>query len=61
LGVYTAATFRLGTTLHLGFFGDVSTILTAALAGMWAVVTAKTVAGGWTGQLFVSPCIARPN
>lgn len=29
LGVYTVATFRLGTALHLAFFGYVGTVLTA--------------------------------
>ena len=57
LGVYTAATYRLGTTLHLAFFGYVGTILTAALALMWLVVAARTWAGAWKGHLFVSPCI----
>ena len=58
LGVYTVATFKLGTTLQLGFFGIVGTVLTIALAAMWLLVGAKTVAGGWRGNLFVSPCIA---
>ncbi len=61
LGVYTVATFKLGTTLQLGFFGIVGTVLTVALAAMWLLVGAKTVAGGWRGNLFVSPCIATPN
>ena len=61
LGVYTVATFRLGTTLNLGFFGIVGTVLTVALAAMWLLVGAKTLAGAWRGNLFVSPCIATPN
>ena len=61
LGVYTVATFRLGTTLNLGFFGIVGTVLTIALAAMWLLVGAKTLAGAWRGNLFVSPCIATPN
>jgi C4-dicarboxylate transporter/malic acid transport protein len=61
LGVYTIATFKLGTTLQLGFFGIVGTVLTIALAAMWLLVGAKTVAGGWRGNLFVSPCIAQAN
>ena len=60
-GVYTVATFKLGTTLQLGFFGIVGTVLTVALAAMWLLVGAKTVAGGWRGNLFVSPCIAQAN
>jgi tellurite resistance protein TehA-like permease len=61
LGVYTVATFRLGTTFDLAFFGIVGTVLTLALALMWIVVAAKTLAGAWKGHLFVSPCIATPN
>ena len=61
LGVYTVATFKLGTTLHLGIFGVMGTVLTIALAAMWLLVGAQTVAGGWRGNLFVSPCIATPN
>jgi C4-dicarboxylate transporter/malic acid transport protein len=61
LGVYTVATFRLGTTFDLAFFGIVGTVLTLALAMMWVVVAAKTLAGAWKGHLFVSPCIATPN
>lgn len=60
LGVYTVATFRLGTTLNLAFFGIFGTILTVALAAMWLLVGGKTLAGGWKGHLFVSPCIATP-
>jgi C4-dicarboxylate transporter/malic acid transport protein len=58
LGVYTLATFRLGTTLHLSLFGVCGIVLTAVLAIMWLIVAAKTVQGGWRGHLFVSPCIA---
>jgi C4-dicarboxylate transporter/malic acid transport protein len=61
LGVYTVATFRLGATLQLGFFGIVGAVLTLALAVMWLLVGAKTLAGGWKGHLFVSPCIAQLN
>ncbi len=45
----------------LAFFGIVGTVLTLALAMMWVVVAAKTLAGAWKGHLFVSPCIATPN
>ena len=61
LGVYAVATFRLGTTLHLGFFGIVGAVLTVTLAAMWLLVAMKTLAGAWQGNLFVSPCIATPN
>jgi tellurite resistance protein TehA-like permease len=61
LGVYTVATFRLGTTLNLVFFDVAGTVLTIALGAMWLLVGAKTVAGAWRGNLFVSPCIAATN
>jgi hypothetical protein len=37
------------------------TVLTMALAAMWLLVGAKTLAGAWAGRLFVSPCIATPR
>jgi len=61
LGVYALATLRLGTTLHLGFFTVAGSVLTLALAAMWTVVMARTLHGGWRGNLFVSPCIASVN
>lgn len=61
LGVYTLATLRLGTTLHLTFFTVVGSALVVALAAMWGLVAARTLHGGWKGHLFVSPCIAGLN
>ena len=61
LGVYTVATLRLGTTLHLSFFTQLGAILAAALAAMWVIVMSRTLHGGWKGHLFVSPCIASVN
>ncbi len=61
LGVYTLATLRLGTTLHLAAFTAAGCGLAAGLAAMWSVVMARTLEGGWRGHLFVSPCIASPN
>jgi C4-dicarboxylate transporter/malic acid transport protein len=61
LGVYTVATLRLATTLHVSVFGFFGMFLAAALAAMWAVVMARTLHGGWKGHLFVSPCIATAN
>jgi C4-dicarboxylate transporter/malic acid transport protein len=58
LGVYTVASFKLGTTLHLAFFGGVGALLTIALFAMWLLVASKTLAGAWSGRLFHSPCIA---
>jgi tellurite resistance protein TehA-like permease len=63
LGVYTVATFRLGTTLHLVFFGVTGTVLTVALAAMWLLVGAKTLSGpglaGYSSRP-VSPPRAEP-
>jgi len=68
LGIYTVVTFKLGSPLQFGFFGIFGTILTVALAGMWLLVGANTVAGGWRlaaggwrGTPFASPSIATPN
>ena len=61
LGVYTAATYRLGSMLDLAFFGYIGTILTIALTCMWLVVAGRTLAGAWAGHLFTSPCIAAPD
>lgn len=46
LGVYTVATLRLATTLHVSVFGFFGMFLAAALAAMWAVVMARTLHGG---------------
>ena len=61
LGVYTVATLRLGTTLHLSLFTQLGAILAVALAAMWVIVMSRTLHGGWKGHLFVSPCIASVN
>ncbi len=61
LGVYTVATLKLGTTLHLTLFTAIGAILATALAAMWVIVMSRTLHGGWKGHLFVSPCIANAN
>lgn len=58
LGVYSLATLKLASTLHLGFFSIVGCVLVAALALMWLIVAKRTVQGAYRGELFVSPCIA---
>jgi len=58
LGVYSLATLKLGSTLHLGFFSVFGAVLVAALAVMWLIVGKRTLQGAWRGELFVSPCIA---
>lgn len=61
LGVYSLATLRLGVVLDLRAFSMIGTGLVAVLAIMWGFVAAKTLRGGWRGDLFVAPCIASPN
>lgn len=61
LGVYAVTTLRLGATLHLNFFEILGTALVVLLAIMWSIVFAKTLAGAYRGNLFVSPCIASLN
>ncbi|CRM61694.1 TDT family transporter [Pseudomonas sp. 25 R 14] len=58
LGVYALTTLKLGSTLHLAFFSVTGSVLVAALALMWLVVSKRTVQGAYKGELFVSPCIA---
>lgn len=58
LGVYSLATLKLGSTLHLRFFSVFGAVLVAALAVMWLIVAKRTVQGAYKGELFVSPCIA---
>lgn len=58
LGVYAVTTLRLGSILHFAFFNVVGTALVLLLVVMWIIVAAKTLAGAYRGNLFVSPCIA---
>ncbi|RBP10551.1 C4-dicarboxylate transporter/malic acid transport protein [Roseiarcus fermentans] len=58
LGVYTAATLRLGASLDLAFFAVAGALLAVILAGAWTMVAALTIHGAWKGHLFVSPCLA---
>jgi len=58
LGVYSLATLKLGSTLHLGFFSGFGLVLVALLAVLWLIVGSKTLRGAYKGELFVSPCLA---
>ena len=58
LGVYSLATLRLGSVLHLSFFDVAGCVLVMLLALMWLIVGTRTVQGAYRGELFVSPCIA---
>lgn len=59
LGVYAAATLKLGGTLGFAPFAAFGTVLAAALAAIWLLVAGRTLRGGWKGDLFFSPCIAK--
>ncbi|GAB6403733.1 TDT family transporter [Pseudomonas sp. MHK4] len=58
LGVYSLATLKLASTLHLTFFSVFGCVLVSLLIVMWLIVARRTVQGAWRGELFVSPCIA---
>ena len=57
LGVYAVTTLKLGSMLHLTFFSFFGVVLVLMLTVMWMIVAAKTLAGAYRGNLFVSPCI----
>ncbi|TWC10697.1 MULTISPECIES: TDT family transporter [unclassified Pseudomonas] len=58
LGVYALTTLKLASLLGLGFFTLFGCLLVAMLVMLWLIVSWRTVAGAWHGELFVSPCIA---
>ena len=61
LGVFTLATLNLGVQTGMAFFTIFGAILVVALAGFWLMVSVRTLAGGYRGYLFVSPCLASRN
>ncbi len=61
LGVYTAATLKLGSILHIPAFSIFGALLVLMLGSMWTIVALRTIQGGWNGHLFASPCIAAAN
>ena len=58
VGVYAVATLRLGSGLRLGPMTAFGALLVVALTMMWVVVAARTIAGAWSGKLFVAPCLS---
>ncbi|MBX8557552.1 hypothetical protein K5D43_24065, partial [Pseudomonas cichorii] len=58
LGIYAATTLKLGAMLDLGVFNVTGVVLVMLLAVMWLIVSCRTWAGAYRGNLFVSPCIA---
>lgn len=55
IGVYTAATLKLGTLLSSPVFMGVGAVLAAVLVSAWVIVAARTAKGAWEGHLFASP------
>jgi C4-dicarboxylate transporter/malic acid transport protein len=57
IGVYALCTLRLHEALPIGVFSIYGAALVAVLAALWAIIAARTLAGAWRGDLFVSPCL----
>jgi tellurite resistance protein TehA-like permease len=60
IGVYALATLRLHDVLPIGALLVYGAALVAVLAALWGIVGARTLAGAWRGDLFVSPCLIEP-
>lgn len=57
LGVFTAATLSIGTTMDSIFFKVLGAIFTCALVVIWLMVMAKTLVGMFTREIFYAPCL----
>jgi C4-dicarboxylate transporter/malic acid transport protein len=57
LGVYAAATLRLAAILPLPALTTLAQAMVLALATIWLVVAARTLAGAWRGDLFDAPAL----
>jgi C4-dicarboxylate transporter/malic acid transport protein len=55
LGVYAVATLKLAAVLPLPMLTTIAQALVLALAAIWLVVAARTLAGAWRGLLFTAP------
>ena len=60
IGVYALCTLRLHQVLPIGALAIYGTALVVVLAVLWAIIGARTLAGAWRGDLFVSPCLSEP-
>jgi tellurite resistance protein TehA-like permease len=58
LGVFTLATLNLGQQTGMAFFSLAGALMSIALLGFWITVTARTIGGGYRGNLFNAPCLA---
>jgi C4-dicarboxylate transporter/malic acid transport protein len=61
LGVFTAASFALGTQTGLALFTGLAVGLTMVVGVFWLVVSLRTAAGAFSGVLFQAPCLAQPD
>jgi C4-dicarboxylate transporter/malic acid transport protein len=57
LGVFSVATVKLGTDLHLALIGGLADVLIGTLAVIWLIVGTRTALGAWHGTLFSCPCL----
>ncbi|GAA5815798.1 hypothetical protein MFLAVUS_009313 [Mucor flavus] len=57
LGVFTAATVSIGDVLDSMFFLVLGAVLTCILVVIWLAVTAKTLIGALSGEMFYAPCL----
>lgn len=57
LGVFTAATVSIGNVLDSMFFLVLGAMLTCILVVIWLAVTAKTLKGALSGEMFYAPCL----
>ncbi len=58
LGVFTLATFALGTQTGIAAFTVLGTFLSVSLALLWVTVMTRTLMGAYHGRLFADPSLA---
>lgn len=58
LGVFIAATIKLGDVLPSAFFAYLSIVFLGALFIMYIMVALFTLMGVWTGELLKAPCMS---
>jgi C4-dicarboxylate transporter/malic acid transport protein len=61
LGVFTLATFALGTQTGIAAFTFLGAGLSVALAILWLTVMTRTLMGAYHGRLFADPGLAAPQ
>ncbi|MGE8043435.1 TDT family transporter [Pseudomonas monteilii] len=57
LGVYAAATLKLGGVLGMGVFEGLGEGLVVVVGVMWGWVAVRTAVGAYRGELFHAPCV----